>query len=242
MLGMTTKATDLPAWEEWLRLAEADLQERERQALADDPTPEELGALAAERDKFASERDTIAQLYDEDAAARDRAALRRDVAGSARDRKARSREQDQDVAWADRFTAGEDRDFAAGDRGDSYDDRRRAREAREQAAADREHAAADRDRAVQEAAEQGREVAGLRAALESRLVIGQAQGLLIAWHNLTPASAFAVLVRLSQERNRKLRDMAAELAAAACTGNSADVEQIVRGVDGPSRATGPESP
>lgn len=239
--AVTREATDLATWQQWLHLAEADVQERERKALADDPTPEEVQALAAERDKIASDRDTIAQFYDEEAAARDQAALRRDVAGSARDRKARSRAQDRDVGWQDRFSSGEDRDLAAGDRADSHDDRRRAREAREKAAADRQQAAADRDRAAQEAAEQGRELAGLRAALESRVVIGQAQGLLMAWYSLSPGSAFAVLTRLSQERNRRLRDVAAQLVATACSQGSAGVEQVVRHVDQPSLATDQES-
>lgn len=229
--GVTREATDLSTWEQWLHLAELDVQEREREALADDPTPKELAALAAERDRLASDRDTIAQLHDEKAAARDRAGLRRDVAGSVRDRRARSQEQDRDVAFPDRFSAGEDRDLAAGDRGDSHDDRRRAREAREQAAASRESAAADRDRAAQEAAEQGREVAALRAALEGRQVIGQAQGLLMAGHKLSPRSAFAVLTGLAKERDCELRDAAAQLVAAACAGDSARVDQAVRRVD-----------
>lgn len=58
LLGMspvvTREATDLSTWEQWLHLAAVDVQGRERQALADDPTPEELEALAVERDKLAS--------------------------------------------------------------------------------------------------------------------------------------------------------------------------------------------
>lgn len=205
----------LADWEQRLRLAEADVHEREQQALADDPTPEELIAFAAERDKIALDRDTIAERHDEQAGARDRSALDRDVAGSGRDRHARIQGQDLDTAFPDRFAAGEDRDFAAGDRADSHDDRHRGRALRERAAADRERAAADRDRAAQRAQEQVHEIAGLQAALESRLVIGQAQGLLMARHTMSPESAFGVLVRLSQDCNVKLRDVAAQLVAAA---------------------------
>lgn len=63
----------------------------------------------------------------------------------------------------------------------------------------------------------------------------------MAWYNLSPDSAFAVLTRLSQERNHKLRDVAAQLVATACSQGSAGVEQVVRRVDQPSVATGPES-
>lgn len=205
----------LEAWEKRLRLAEEDLREREREALAHDPSPSALLAFAAERDTIAIDRDSLATSYDERATARDRASLDRDVAGSGRDKRARAWGQDRDVGFADRSAAGKDRDFGAGDRTDSYDDRARGREARGRATADRARAADDRDRAAEMAAGQDRELDGLRAALESRLVIGQAQGLLIARHEVSTETAFAVLSRLSQETNTKLRDVAAQLVAEA---------------------------
>ena len=210
----------LDAWEKWLLGAEEDLRERERQAFAADASPLELLALAAEHDKIALHRDAIASSYDDLVVDRDSAGLDRDVAGSARDRRARSVEQDLDAGFPDRSLAAADRDYSAGDRSDSHDDRRRSRRARERAAADRTRAADDRERAVDQERAQDRRLDGLRVALESRLVIGQAQGLLMARHSTSSDKAFAVLVRLSQQSNVKLRDLAAQLVAAA----DADIE------------------
>ena len=205
----------LAAWERRLRAVEDELFAREQEALADDPTPGELAALAAERDRIALGRDRIADRYDQHAETRDRSALRRDLSASGRDQRARARDQDQDEAWADRVVAGEHRDLAAGDRADSSEERARAHASREHAAADRQRAAVDRGRAAQVADDQEDEVRGLRAALRSRHVIGQAQGLLMARHHVSSAAAFAVLVRLSQTSNTKLRDLAEELVQAA---------------------------
>ncbi len=52
----------------------------------------------------------------------------------------------------------------------------------------------------------------LRTAVNSRDVIGQAKGFLMERHRLTADQAFAVLARVSQELNRKLADVASELA------------------------------
>jgi GAF domain-containing protein len=52
------------------------------------------------------------------------------------------------------------------------------------------------------------EAAGLRLAMQSRAVIEQAKGILMARDRCTPDEAFDVLVRLSQHRNIKLRDLA----------------------------------
>lgn len=221
---METADDALDAWEQRLLLAEEGLREREERALAGDPAPEVLLALAAERDKIALDHDSIAERREENALVRDQAALRRDVSASGRDRRARAADQDRDPAFLDRFAAGEERDLAAGDRADSYDDRRRARQARERAADDREHAAEDREKAIKQADKQASEIAGLRAALKSRLVIGQAQGLLMALHHLSADAAFQVLVRLSQERNVKLRDIAAGFVASKA-GTPGDVGQ-----------------
>jgi putative methionine-R-sulfoxide reductase with GAF domain len=51
----------------------------------------------------------------------------------------------------------------------------------------------------------------LRAGMGSRDVIGQAKGILMERYKLTPAQAFAVLARASQELNWKLFDVAREL-------------------------------
>jgi GAF domain-containing protein len=51
----------------------------------------------------------------------------------------------------------------------------------------------------------------LREALESRDVIGQAKGILMARHALTPDAAFEALRQASQHRNIKLRDIAEQV-------------------------------
>jgi AmiR/NasT family two-component response regulator len=56
------------------------------------------------------------------------------------------------------------------------------------------------------------ENAHLRAALLTRDVIGQAKGVLMERHQIGADAAFAMLVELSQHQNRKLRDIAAEIA------------------------------
>jgi GAF domain-containing protein len=51
----------------------------------------------------------------------------------------------------------------------------------------------------------------LREALESRDMIGQAKGILMARRNLTPDAAFEALRKASQHRNIKLRDIAEQV-------------------------------
>ncbi len=51
----------------------------------------------------------------------------------------------------------------------------------------------------------------LAEAVESRLVIGQAQGMLMERYQLDPAQAFAVLVRASRSSNVRLREVAGQL-------------------------------
>ncbi|MEO5834703.1 MAG: GAF and ANTAR domain-containing protein [Nakamurella sp.] len=51
------------------------------------------------------------------------------------------------------------------------------------------------------------------AALESRDVIGQAKGILMERLGVSADAAFAVLLRMSQHLNRKLRDVSAELCS-----------------------------
>jgi GAF domain-containing protein len=53
--------------------------------------------------------------------------------------------------------------------------------------------------------------AGLSTALDSRKLIGQAQGILMERHDLDADRAFEVLRRYSQDHNIKLRDVAAQL-------------------------------
>lgn len=49
----------------------------------------------------------------------------------------------------------------------------------------------------------------LRQALTTRVLIGQAEGILMERFEMTADQAFAYLARLSQHRNEKLRDLAA---------------------------------
>lgn len=58
------------------------------------------------------------------------------------------------------------------------------------------------------------EVAGLRKALASRTVIGQATGLIAARKPCTPQQAFQLLVRVSQHHNIKLHVAAHRLVTA----------------------------
>ena len=51
----------------------------------------------------------------------------------------------------------------------------------------------------------------MRRAMETRAVIEQAKGILIAQQHCTPEQAFELLTRLSQTTHRKLRDCAADL-------------------------------
>lgn len=55
----------------------------------------------------------------------------------------------------------------------------------------------------------------LRTAMESRAVIDYAIGIIIAGRHCDPKVAFAMLVKQSQDGNRKLRDIAADLVAEA---------------------------
>lgn len=53
-----------------------------------------------------------------------------------------------------------------------------------------------------------REIVTLRAGLERRTIIGQAIGITMTRHGLTSDDALAHLVRLSQNSNVKVRDVA----------------------------------
>jgi GAF domain-containing protein len=60
--------------------------------------------------------------------------------------------------------------------------------------------------------------ANLQRALESRAIIDQAKGILMARHGVSADEAFDMISRQSQLTNRKVRDIAAELAADAGRG------------------------
>jgi AmiR/NasT family two-component response regulator len=59
--------------------------------------------------------------------------------------------------------------------------------------------------------EDERREANLHAALATREIIGQAQGILMEREHLTSVQAFDILRRASQHLNRKLRDVAQNL-------------------------------
>jgi GAF domain-containing protein len=58
---------------------------------------------------------------------------------------------------------------------------------------------------------ESRVAANLRVALNSRDVIGQAKGIIMERYKLRPQQAFDMLVYVSQQQHRKLRDVALEL-------------------------------
>jgi hypothetical protein len=59
------------------------------------------------------------------------------------------------------------------------------------------------------------EIETLKAALVTRDVIGQAKGILMVTLRCSAEKAFALLTKQSQHENRKLHDIAAEIAARA---------------------------
>jgi len=60
----------------------------------------------------------------------------------------------------------------------------------------------------------------MRQAMETRAVIEQAKGMLIAAQGCTPDEAFQLLARASQRTNRKLRDIAASMVEGAARRSS----------------------
>lgn len=161
------------------RSVEDDLADRERTAGADD--------------QRADERDEKAQSNDSAASARDRDAERRDLEAD---------EQMTDAPPAEiRQRARYDRAEAARDRGSAGDDRGRAREDRAAAKSGRGRASDDRRAAVAA-------VAYLRELLdraednaEDMLLIGQAQGKLMAAEDLDPGQALLeVFTRAARDR------------------------------------------
>jgi GAF domain-containing protein len=62
----------------------------------------------------------------------------------------------------------------------------------------------------------------MRRAMETRAVIEQAKGILIAQQHCTPEQAFELLTRLSQTTHRKLRDCAADLVTSTAEDRPAE--------------------
>lgn len=198
----------------WLEQAEEKLADRERHARATDDSAE-LREVAATRAEIATEWDALANRYDALARERDLVSLRRDKRASDRDVTARAAHSDLDPGFTNRWLSAVDRDDSSGDRADSADDRRAAAAARGRAAADRDRATTDLAAAAARAGGYADEVRHLQAALASRTVIGQAVGLVMARRGLSSDDAFAELVQLSQQRNTRLREVAAALVAEA---------------------------
>ena len=63
--------------------------------------------------------------------------------------------------------------------------------------------------------------AGLQSAMQSRAVIEQAKGVLIATEGCTPDEAFTLLARTSQRDNVKLRELARQIVDGTFDGNLA---------------------
>ena len=59
----------------------------------------------------------------------------------------------------------------------------------------------------------------MQAAMQSRAVIEQAKGIIMGSRRCTADDAFAILTKLSQDTNRKLRDVAAAVVASATQDN-----------------------
>jgi GAF domain-containing protein len=64
------------------------------------------------------------------------------------------------------------------------------------------------------AVRRNRKQANMTRAIDTRTVIGQAEGIVMTMYDITADQAFAVLTRYSQASNRKLRDIAAEVVRA----------------------------
>ncbi|MCF6507231.1 GAF and ANTAR domain-containing protein [Blastococcus sp. MG754426] len=65
-----------------------------------------------------------------------------------------------------------------------------------------------------------RDLNHVTTALANRDVIGQAKGILMERYKVTPDMAFALLARVSQETNRKLAEVAEQLAETGTLGSS----------------------
>lgn len=72
------------------------------------------------------------------------------------------------------------------------------------------HGSTASDREIERLTEQ---VAGLEVALLTRDIIGQAKGILMERYRITADEAFDRLKTASQDNNRKVRDLAEQLAS-----------------------------
>jgi hypothetical protein len=114
-----------------------------------------------------------------------------------------------------RDPAGDERERLADARDRVADQRDRVADARDRAA-DRRDATMDRVLALRDdrILALAEEVDGLTTAMEHRSVIEQAKGVIMHAMQCSADAAFAVLVAQSQAENRKVRDVALDLAAA----------------------------
>ena len=213
---------DIDDAEDGLGAREAELAERERQAAAGPADPDLLAALAKERDALADAREEAAGARDTAALTRREQAADRDVAASERDRRSRQAHDDGDPGFPNRFLSGRDVDASAGDRADALHDERTAREDRQRSREDRHRASDDRDAAagaVRKAADAAaEETANQREELEDRILIGIAQGMLMADHDVSADEALNMLVKEAQSSNVKPRDIAARLVEQRANG------------------------
>jgi uncharacterized protein YlxW (UPF0749 family) len=126
----------------------------------------------------------------------------------------------QEESLAERAVLGDARD-AVSDAQDQIDQSAehaqtaRADHERSRHASQRQQASLDREAAVTDLAAADAELAGLREALATRAVIGQAVGLTMASQQIDADTAFAHLVRRSQSEHVKIRDLAPEVVAEA---------------------------
>jgi hypothetical protein len=159
----------------------------------------ELHRAAHGRDIAADVRDDQAKVADRDADARDLVAQRRD------DRAARREAVHRDSAVpasrvADSRSALRDREASAGDRISALEDRARARQSRKASRDDRQRAAGDRGAAVDATVIYRKLVEQAEDNAEDMLLIGQAQGILMASHNISAAQALlAVYTRANRD-------------------------------------------
>jgi hypothetical protein len=205
---MADDVDDLGEWQERLNRAELDIADRETAPGAASWTVHERAAFVVERDSLADERDELAVAHDRHAEDLDGLAAERDGRASARDRADPPGSPANDAVLRDRVLAAGDRESAARDRVDARDNRERSRGDRARAAEARYRAAADREELALTANLGERQLSSLQQALGSRIVVGQATGLLMERHGLAADRAFDMLVQLAREADVKIQVVA----------------------------------
>lgn len=138
------------------------------------PVRQQSAPTALERSDGAHSRDVHASM-------RDAAAQVRDERARAPDARVRAVLEDQDADSSGRFLAACDRDASAGDRADSLADRREAQR-------DRDHRPPAMDLTTQTG------TCSLVTRLEERVVVRQAQGILMARAGISAGEAFEALL------------------------------------------------